>query len=98
MQYEELPPEQRPIAGAEDAKDVGREFALETDGPVEKVARKYLRSCNRRIRIEFESGGKADAVLYLLVELMRARKFRKVAGIQIEDREIWITCCQRWPA
>lgn len=87
MHYEELPPEQRPIAGAEDVKDVFREIASESDSPVEKAARKYLRSRNRRINIEFESGGKADALLYRLVELIRARKFRKVAGIEIGDRE-----------
>lgn len=86
MRYEELPPEQRPIAGKEDVLDVSREIFLDSDTPVERAARKYLRSRRRRQDIEFELG-RGDAFLQRMVELFRARRFAKLAKIQIEDRK-----------
>lgn len=87
MRYEDLPEEQRPIAGAEDFRDFHREEGHETDGPIEKAARKYLKVRNRRIQIEFESGYRSDAILYRLAELFRARRFAKLAQIEIENRQ-----------
>lgn len=86
MRYEDLPDEQRPIAGREDIKDIRREHPRDTDGPVEKAARKYLKARGRRIDIEFESRSRIDAFPYRLAEIFRARKFSRVAGIEIRER------------
>ncbi len=68
--------------GREFVKDSQREIQQPYDSPLQKAARKYLRSRSRRIRIEWEAGSSIDAFPYRLVEVIRACKLEKVGKIE----------------
>lgn len=84
--YEDLPDRQRRIAGSEDILDTQRESGREDDTPVDRAARKYLKSRGRRIDIEYETGSRIDAFPYRLIELLRAKRFARLAGIELENK------------
>ena len=87
MGYEDLPEEQWSVAGIEDINDSEREQPRETDGPLEKAARKYLKSRGRRLDIEFETESRIDAFPYRLAELFRAWRFTKLSGITFNNSQ-----------
>jgi len=87
MEREEFSSNQSAIAGAENIKDSRRIEFKDWDTKEQRAAKKYLKSRGRRLDIEFETGSKIDTFPYRLVEIIRARQFAKISGVDFENRQ-----------